>query len=349
MTTSDRSVVAGEDARVPALGTTRAPMLAWSWSAALVGAVLAIPAIVVMPFDVPNGLALAFGVLPAAIIGVAPVRRARVRVVLLSTLMGVPIFVGSLLSEEPALAVVGILVLAIGAAMLSTRPPLGPVLMTISLPMIGIGFSYRDLGEAFGLAVLIVGGSVYAWAVSLLWPERAVPPPPPPPPTAPSRSPRSMVGYGVLLGLAGASAAAIGFAFDFDHVGWATAAALLVMRPSADMQELRSVGRVVSVVVGALAAAGLAILTTAPGWYSAAILVVLAGVAATRPSRWYVTPTFTTFIAISMLLYSAPADAQSRFNERVGETLLGVGLAYFFGLVVPAIIDRVRARDVSAP
>ena len=140
----------------------------------------------------------------------------------------------------------------------------------------------------------------------------------------------------------------MGFAFDFDHVGWATAAAMLVMRPSADMQRLRSVGRVVSVVVGALAAAGLALLTTAPVWYSVAILLVLAGVAATRPSRWYVTPAFTTFIAISMLLYSNPSDAQARFNERVGETLLGVAFAYFFGLLVPAATDRLRRARATA-
>ena len=339
--------MAGEDARVPALNTRPAPGLAWSWPAALVGAVYAIPAAVVMPFDVSSGLALAFGVLPAAIIGVAPVRRARARVVLLGSLMGVPIFVGSLLSGEPVLAVLSIVVLAIGAAMLSTKPPLGPVLMTISLPMIGIGFSYHDVGEGLGLALLIIAGSMYAFVVSLLWPERALPPAPPPP-VAPGPSPRSMIGYGLRLGLAGASAATIGFAFDFDHVGWATAAAMLVMRPSAEMQRLRSVGRVVSVVVGALAAAALALLTTAPGWYSAAILVVLAAVAATRPSRWYVTPTFTTFIAISMLLYANPADAQSRFNERVGETLLGVALAYFFGLVVPTIGARIKASRAPA-
>jgi hypothetical protein len=339
--------VAGEDPRVPALSSRPAPGLAWSWPAALVGAVYAIPAAVAMPFDVSSGLAIAFGVLPAAIIGVAPVRRSRVQVVLLGSLMGVPIFVGSVLSEEPALAVASIVVLAVGAAMLSTRRPFGPVLMTISLPMIGIGFSYRDVGEAFGLALLIIAGSLYAFLVSLLWPERAVPPAPPAPVT-PGPSTRSMIGYGVRLGLAGATAATIGFAFDFDHVGWATAAALLVMRPSADMQRLRSVGRVVSVIVGALAAATLAILTTAPGWYSAIIVVVLAAVAATRPSRWYVTPTFTTFIAISLLLYASPADAQSRFNERVGETLLGVGLAYVFGLVVPAVLDRVRGPRATA-
>lgn len=336
--------MARQDAGVPALTATRTHGIAWSWPAAWFGAVCAIPAVVVMPFAVTSGLALGFGVLPAVIIGIAPVRRARVRVVLLSSLMGVPIFVGSVLSEEPGLAVAAIVVLSVGAAMLSTRPPLGPILMTVSLPMIGIGFSYRDVGEGLGLALLIIVGSVYAYLVSLLWPARAVPPTVPAGELA-QPSPRSMIPHGLRLGLAGASAAAIGFALDFDHVGWATAAAMLVMRPSAEMQRLRSVGRVVSVVVGALAAAGLAYATTEPGWYSVAILVVLAGVAATRPSRWYVTPAFTTFIAISMLVYSNPHDAQSRFNERVGETLLGVGLAYFFGLLVPAVVERVHTRD----
>ena len=71
--------------------------------------------------------------------------------------------------------------------------------------------------------------------------------------------------------------------------------------------------------------------------------------AATRPSRWYVTPTFTTFIAISLLLYANPADAQSRFNERVGETLLGVALAYVFGLLVPWLATRLRPEATSYP
>jgi hypothetical protein len=57
---------------------------------------------------------------------------------------------------------------------------------------------------------------------------------------------------------------------------------------------------------------------------------------------------FTTFIAISMLLYANPTDLQSRFNERVGETLLGVGLAYFFGLVVPAVGARLHAARTGS-
>ena len=41
-----------------------------------------------------------------------------------------------------------------------------------------------------------------------------------------------MLDYGVRLGLAGAVCAAIGFALDLEHVGWAVTAALIVMRPS---------------------------------------------------------------------------------------------------------------------
>ena len=297
------------------------------------GAVYALPAAVVMLAKVSSGLALSFGVLPAAIVGLAPTRRARARVVLLGALVAVPIFAGSLLSNEPVLAVVGIALLAVGAAQLSTIRPAGRVVMTVALPMVGVGLSYTDVAEGAGLAGLIVLGSLFAFLVSLCWPEssaRAAAAE-----SLPSR--RAMLGYGIRLGAAGATAAAIGFAFGFDHVGWACAAALLVMRPSAEMQELRSAGRVLSVVLGALVAAGLARFTTAPGWYSVAAIAVIAGAAATRPSRWYVTPAFTTFIALSMLLYSNPSSVQARFNERVGETLLGVGLAFVFGLALPKL------------
>jgi hypothetical protein len=56
-----------------------------------------------------------------------------------------------------------------------------------------------------------------------------------------------------------------------------------------------------------------------------------------------VTSAFTTFFAISLLIHGDPTEGLSRFNERVLETALGVGLAYFFGLVVPLV------RDSRAP
>ena len=156
------------------------------------------------------------------------------------------------------------------------------------------------------------------------------------------------MGYGVRLGAAGATAAAIGFLLDLEHVGWACAAALLVMRPTAEMQLLRSVGRIIAVAIGALAAIGLVRLGP-PAWaYSLAAIVAVAGAGGTHRSRWYVTPAFTTFMVFLLLLYSRPQDAASRFNERVLETLLGVGIAYLFGLGVPALARLLRNGDASS-
>jgi uncharacterized membrane protein YccC len=156
-----------------------------------------------------------------------------------------------------------------------------------------------------------------------------------------------MVDYGVRLGLAGATAAAIGFALDLDHVGWQVAAALLVMRPVAEMQRLRSVGRVVSVAVGAFTAAGVAATSPPDGVYAVAAASVLVAAGATQPSRWYVTPAFTTFIVISLLLYARPEDTAYRVGQRIIETIVGVAIAYLFGLFVPELRRR-RERPTSS-
>ena len=288
--------------------------------------------------DVRLGLALSVGVLPAAIAGLAPARRARRAVAALGVLTGLSMFIGGVLAAVPVLAVAAIGLLGVGTALLAARSRAGQIAMTLSLPLVGVGLSYSAVGRAAGVAALIVAGSVFACLVSLVWPERAPvaqrgAAPEPTPPT---------LGYGIRLGAAGATAAAIGFLLDLEHAGWACAAALMVMRPAAEMQELRSAGRILAVTVGALLAIALVRLSPPTACYSLATLAAVAGAAATHRSRWYVTSAFTTFLVFLLLLYADPQDAGARFVERVAETLLGVGIAYAFGLGLPALARRHR-------
>ncbi len=323
------------------MGRARAlplPGLAWDWSAAFLGAVYAVPAAVVVLSDRSRGLALAVGVLPAAIVGLMPTRRRRLSILVFGVCIGVPMFLGGLLTGVPALAVAMIFALGPGSALLAGRSRHGQIAMTLSLPMVGVGLSYSDLGKAASLAALMVLGSAFACLVSMLWPEHV----PASSPGAAARPTAPTLAYGLRLGAAGAITAAIGFLLDLEHVGWACAAALLVMRPAAEMQRLRSVGRIVAVAVGAFA--GVAFIHSTPPAvvYSLAAIAAVAGAAGTHGSRWYVTSAFTTFVVFLLLLHSDPHDAAFRFNERVLETLLGVAVAYALGLGLPALMQRHR-------
>ena len=302
------------------------------------GAVYALPGAIVVLSDPSRGFAIALGGLPATIVGVLPTRRGRLIVVVLGACVGVPIFIGGLLAGVPVLAVAAIGALGVVSALLAARLRFGMLAMSLSLPMVGVGLSYSDLGKVAGIAALMILGSVWACAVSMLWPERR--------PVDRRRSRSGPVGptldYGIRLGLAGATAAAIGFLLNLDHVGWACAATLLVMRPAAEMQRLRSVGRVISVAVGAVVAIALVHLGPPLVLYSLGTLAAIAGAGAMHRSRWYVIPAFTTFLVFLLLLYANPQDAASRFGERLLETLLGVAIAYLFGLVLPPLTRRAK-------
>lgn len=304
--------------------------IVWDWSDALYGAVIAAPAAVTVMSDVPRGLAFAVGVLPSAVMGVLPTRRARAGSIVLGMLTGASLLLGSLLSHVPWVAVPALFLLCVGVAVQSAGHRLGRLALVLSLPMVAVGLSYRDLGEAAGLALLMVLGSCAAFVISQLWPVRDAES------AAPSPQ-RSMLGYGVRLGLAASTSAAIGFALDLDHVGWACAATLLVMRPSRELQEVRSVGRVLAVAAGALAAGVVATVAPEHAVYAVATVGCLAGASATHRSRWYVTSAFSTFLALSLLVYGDPGQAGSRFVERLVETSLGVGVAYLFGLALPRL------------
>jgi hypothetical protein len=122
--------------------------------------------------DPAKGLALAVGVLPAAASGIPAVRRARVATVVLGILIGLSMVLGAFLAQVPVVAVPAIFALAVGAALVAPRGRLGRLGLGLCLPMVGIGLSFGDPADAAGLGALMVAGSVYACAVSMLWPTK---------------------------------------------------------------------------------------------------------------------------------------------------------------------------------
>ncbi|ROS75465.1 FUSC family protein [Cellulomonas sp. PhB143] len=319
------------------------PAIAWSWRGAALGLAYAVPGAVATALDPATGLALAVGVLPAAALGLRGPRRRRALVVLVGALAGLSMILGSLVAGTPVLAVATIFVLCVLAALATARPArrLAPLVLALGLPLVGAGLSETP-SAAVGAALLLLAGSVYAWLVSLLWPESAAPPRAPRP--VPSRA--LMLRYGIQIGAAGAAAAALGLAAGIDHPGWACTAALLVSRPRVDLLRSRGVGRAASVLVGALVACTVGALDPGPLVVALVATAAIVCATATSGSRWYVLPAFTTAVVLSMLVARDEAGVQHWFVERVGETLVGVALA----LAAAWVAGRVgRADAPSAP
>ena len=318
------------------------PAVGWTWSWALFGATCALPAALVSLQSPTDGLALALGSLPAAAVGVHGARRGRYVVLVVGVCIGLGLVLGAVLSRSWLLSVAGLFVLCMAAALLSARARVGSLLMTLPVPMVGAGLSFDgDIAAAAALATVMAAGAFYGWLLCLCWPEQQE--------TArrheslPGRA--AMAEYGLRLGLAGALCTGIGFALDLEHKGWATAACLLVMRPTPEMTRLRGVGRAVSVTAGALVASILALRDVAAAVVAAVVVAALSCVAATRGSRWYVTGGFTTLIAILLLTYGTPNQATTRLFERVVETAVGVVIALIFGVAVPAARPRAERSD----
>lgn len=319
---------------------TRSP-IAWSWTNAAHGAALGLPAAAVSLVDPTLGMPLAVGVLPAAALGVRGPRRQRSLVLVVGAVAALNIVIGAFVSPFPIVAVTTVFALCVVAALLVADPRrrLAPLLLMIGMPLIGVGLSESpQTGVSAGL--LILAGSVYAWLVSLLWPDR------PGQPRAPRRAAprRVMLVYGVQIGIAGAAGAALGFALGVDHPGWACAAALLISRPDHDLLDARSVGRVVSVFLGATVACVVALLHLPGVALALIVLAVLVGATATSGSRWYVLPFFTTTVVLSMLIGDETDTAAHWFLERVLLTAAGAALALIAAWVVPRIMRLDRRR-----
>lgn len=318
--------------------------LTWRWSRFGLGLLFSLPAVAVAPSAPTLALALGVGVLPAAAFGLPPRRRARAVIVVIGALSAAGLLLGSLLAVWPVVAVIAVFVLAVLASVNATNGRFAQLALILVLPMVGLGLSFPWSPVTLALAACMLAGSVYAWLVSLLWPQTESTPLP----AAPVPRGRAMLIYGMLLGTAAAIAAGIGFLLDLEHVGWATGTVLLVMRPVRGQLIARSAGRAISVLAGALAAASLALLSPGPLLIGAVIGLLIGALCATQASRWYVAPGFTTVLVLTLILSTSSASPEARFLERTVETLVGVGLALFFGTVVPALL-AVLARHRRVP
>ncbi|MFB4349669.1 FUSC family protein [Microbacterium sp. CR_7] len=309
--------------------------IAWSWRNVLHGVVLGLPAGFATLSDPRFGLALAVGVLPAAALGLAANRRRRTGALIVGGIAAAAVLLGSAVAGIPILAVSAVFVVCVIVAVAASDPShrLATPMLVLGVPLIGVGLSFSTVSSGLAAAGLIVVGAVYAYLVSLLWPARRAAPRPPRRETTRA----AMLMYGVQIGLAGAAAAAIGFALGVDHPGWACAAALLVSRPAYATLVTRGWGRVVSVLCGALLACGVAALAPASGLSAVLLVVLLAAGTGTAGSRWYVFPFFSTFIVLSLLLLEDATTPAHWFIERVGMTLVGVALALAAAASVPRL------------
>ena len=121
--------------------------LVWSWRNAAFGALMSSVAVVVIVFgEVENGLYLLIGAIPAAILGLPPHRKDRRKVMVVGVLFAVSVMIGSILAQWAAVAVVGMFLMGLGAALLATRKVFGYAVLTTCLPLAATGLTYRRTG-----------------------------------------------------------------------------------------------------------------------------------------------------------------------------------------------------------
>lgn len=130
--------------------------------------------------------------------------------------------------------------------------------LSVILPLTAIGLTYQGIADSAKVAGLMILGAIgsYIWALVLPEYEGDVP-------QQPQMTPAEAKRYGLVLGVAGAVSTLVAFALDVDFVGWLVGSTLLVIRPTWDLLSARGIGRVISVIVGGVAAA-LSFLQTCP-------------------------------------------------------------------------------------
>ncbi|WP_088825971.1 FUSC family protein [Listeria goaensis] len=317
----------------------------WNWSNAVLTFISAIPVFLIATLvDMSIGMGMLIGLIPAAITKIAPTRRGRVSILIMGAVIALSVLIGALLKSYFGIvgATVSMGAFAYLSAMFAASKKGVPAFMFFITPVIGIGLSITDFQAGVSIGLSMVLGSTVACMISLFFKEtKGVK-------KAPAVNPNKVIfkQYAPYFTTAIMLATVIGFYLD--HTGWIVGSVGLVMRPVREMQEMRSVFRIVSVVTGIvliyivmLSNAGNIIIAGA-----AAMMLVLAS--GTHESKAYIMPLFMTYIVFSfMMVINNEMNATHWWllAERILWVSAGVVIAYVFGLLIPKFVNKKKAVE----
>ncbi len=233
--------------------------IAWSWDAALRGAICALPAVpVIVAVNVSAGICLALGTVLVAFIGVPAQMSMRIRAYLIAVLFAAAYALGCVVGQWPVVAVLTLSALAYVSVLITGQNPRSQLIAMLVVPGFAVGMN-EPPPDGFVIAAMFLAGGLWATFVSVMWHPGARWPRRPSPLLRPGRAllhdERTKRVYAICFALAVGIALAIGFVKDFQHVAWAAAACAFVMRPDPGLLASRALGRALATLLGVCAAA----------------------------------------------------------------------------------------------
>jgi Fusaric acid resistance protein-like len=325
--------------------------IAWSWDAALRGAICALPAVpVILAVNVSVGICFALGTVLVAFVGVPAQMSMRVRAYLIAVMFAVAYAVGCVIGQWPVVAVLALAALAYVSVLITGQNPRSQLIAMLVVPGFAVGMN-EPVPDGFVIAVMFLAGGLWATFVSVMWH------PAPGGPQAPARfsalggpehDERATRVYAICFALAVGIALAIGFAKDFQHVAWAAVAAAFVMRPDPGLLASRALGRALATLAGVCAAAVLFQRGLGEAALALVTVFTVSAMIATRTSPWYVTSAGTGLLVLLMSGISSTQQLQLSFHDRILETVIGAGLAMVFGVIVPRLLEPRGSRSGPA-